>query len=104
LSLADIWHGQTIICESVVQGIWPVRVGAGIVYGYGRRGARIIRELGIAEECEGLACEVEVWGAEAADSGEGNSGKSVESDDIAINFVRVGLSDVCDAAMTDVKR
>jgi len=77
---------ETIIGHAVVQCVGPIRVSVRFCDGNGRHSARVIRELCLGEELQGVHRVVEERRSETPDFGERDPSEGVEGDQVAVYF------------------
>ena len=87
-ALAEARNRQAIVGKAIVQSIWPEGISVFIGDGDGGRRGRIVGELSLVQELQGISSEVEVWGTETLDRCEWDAGESVECDNVPVNLFR----------------
>jgi len=93
-AFANSGSRQAVISEAVVQSIRPESVSIFLSDGDGGGSRRVIGELRLVQEFQGIRREVEVRGAETLDRFEWDTGESIESDKVSIDLFNCGRSDV----------
>ena len=93
-ALANTRDRQTVVSEAIVQSIWPERIS--VLLGDGDRGRcrRVVGELSFIQKLQSIGGEVEEWGAETLDRCEWDTGESVEGNDVPVNLLSRGSSDM----------
>ena len=85
-TLANSSGRQTVIGETIVQGIWPESIGIFIGDGDGGRCRGIIGERGFIQKFQSIPSKVEIRGTETLDRCEWDTGKGVEGDKVSIDL------------------
>lgn len=94
LTLANTRDRQTVVSETVVQSIGPKSIR--VLLGDGNRGRcrRVVGELGLIQKFQSIGSEVEERGTETFDRLEWDTGESIEGNQVSINFLSRGSSDM----------
>lgn len=94
LAVADASNTETVVGQTVVEGVRPVGISAAVTDRNTRRGARVVEETGGAESLERVNRVVEEGCTETLEIAEGNSGERVERNEVTVDLVRLGRGDV----------
>ena len=93
-TLANAGDRQTVVSEAIVQSIGPESICVLLCDGNGGRCGRVVGELSLIEELQSICGEVEEWSTETLDRSEWDTGESVEGNDVSVNFLGRGSSDM----------
>ncbi len=93
-ALARVFNLEAVVGQTVIQSIGPICIGVGVSHGYRCRGTGVICEARIRKVLKGIDRVIEEWRTEPFDRGQRDPGKSVQSDQISINFIVRRTSDV----------
>jgi len=93
-ALANTRHRQTVVSEAIVQSVRPKSIRIFLSDGDRSRCRRVVGELSLMQEFQGVGGEVEVRGTETLYRCEWDTSESVEGNDISVDLLSWRCSDV----------